>query len=178
MFKRIALVAVVGCIGGGAATSYTPEEDTIAMTSIVNTWSGDSLTLSLCEDLAAPDDENTCQIEHVVRGGGRGRRHTEEHGGVGCGGCPFGIAAIVKGTFSDGSMAAPVAVFGEVYLGVGEDDPYAFPFSFELQSADPNQHFVLIGTLHEDGTLELQRDYTGPIMTLARGAAATCPASP
>jgi hypothetical protein len=71
-------VLAAGCIPGEEA-SYSPEEDDAAIAAIASTWSASSpaISLSLCEDANAPEPDNTCQVEHVVRGGGRGRRHEE-----------------------------------------------------------------------------------------------------
>lgn len=167
-----------GCIGPEA--SYSPEEDDAAIAVVASTWSAASpaLSLSLCEDVDAPEPESTCQVEHVVRGGGRGRRHDERHGGVGCGGCPFGAAAFVRGTVSGIGMAGTAAVAGEIAMGRAVDgDAYAFPYDVTLQCVDPGQDCFLTGFLHEDGTLEL--DGTSSLdtstVTLTRTGAAACP---
>jgi hypothetical protein len=177
VLRNLAIVLAAGCIGPEA--SYSPEEDDAAIAAVASTWSASSpaLSLSLCEDVDAPEPDNTCQVEHAVRGGGRGRRHEERHGSVGCGGCPFGAAAFVRGTVSGAGLAGTAAVAGEVTLGSFTDDPYAFPYHVELRCVDPGQDCFLTGTLHEDGTLELTTspDFNAPAVTLARTGAATCP---
>ena len=177
--RNLALVLAAGCIPGEEA-SYSPEEDDAAIAAVASTWSASSpaISLSLCEDVNAPEPDNTCQVEHVVRGGGRGRRHEERHSSVGCGGCPFGAAAFVQGTISGIGMAGTAAVAGEIAMGRAVDgDAYAFPYHVTLQCVDPGQDCFLTGFLHEDGTLELDgiSSQGASTVTLARTGAATCP---
>jgi hypothetical protein len=170
----LVIVFVVGCLSD--STSYSPEDDTTAMDAIESTWSVGDLVVTLCEDLTAPDvDENACDVEHVVRGDGRGREHSEDHGGVGCGGCPFAAAAYVKGTVSGGGLPTPVSVTGEIMLSYGSsDDPYAYPYDVTLQCDAPGTSCAFYGTLHENGMLEI-RSGTVAAATLPRMGAASCP---
>ena len=179
--RNLAIVLLAGCIPGETA-SYSPEEDDTAIAAIESSWSGSSpaLSLSLCEDVNAPEPDNTCQVQHAVRGGGRGRRHEESNGSIGCGGCPFAAAAFVRGTASGTGLpgTGTVAVAGEITLSsFSADDPYAFPYHVELRCVDPGQTCSLFGTLNEDGTLELtsSADATATPVALARTGTATCP---
>jgi hypothetical protein len=158
----------------GSSVHYTPAQDTAAMALVTNTWSGEGVTLSLCEDLAtaaaADTDPSPCGVEHVVRGGGRGRDYEAVPGG--CGGCPRPVQAYVVGTLADGALGAPLDVAGIVHIGSGyDDDSYrVFPYRLEL--------CTVTGTLDEQGVLTLepgagtalQRSYALP-----RTATATCP---
>jgi hypothetical protein len=167
-------VLVVGCLSDTA--SYSPEDDTMAMTAIESTWSSGDLVVSLCEDVTAPDaDENDCDVEHVVRGDGRGREHSEDHGGVGCGGCPFSAVAFVKGTVSGGGLPTPVSVTGEITLSAtSSDDPYAYPYDVQLRCDAPGTSCTFYGTLDENGMLEI-RSGSVAAATLGRTAPASCP---
>lgn len=168
----ISVVVVAGCLSD--TTSYTPEKDDEAMSALVHQFTAPGtagLTVVLCEDIDATEDTNTCQVEHTVRGGGRGRRHEEESGGAGCGGCPAANVAYVKGTVSGGNFTAPQTVKGEVSLG-GGDDPYGFPYRVTL-TCDGTPSCFLTGDLAEDGSLQLTD--SGAEVVLVRGAAASCP---
>jgi hypothetical protein len=149
------------------------------MASIEQRWSG-GLEISLCEDVAAVEDGNTCQVEHVVRGDGRGKRHDASHGGAGCGGCPFANVAYVKGTVSGGSFAAPVEVAGEVNLAYADgddDDPYGFPYVIRLRCTAAETPCSIEARLLENGTIEVidPIDYTKVSETLAPAGPAACP---
>ena len=155
---HLAIVLGSGCLLGDEV-SYSPQEDDAAIVAIASTWVGASFSLSLCEDLDAPEPDNTCQVDHAVRGGGRGRRHVETHGGVGCGGCPYEAVAFVRGAASGTGLPGTVAVEGEITLGrTPDDEPYAFPYLVQLRCVTPGQTCALSGTLSEDGTLELTVD--------------------
>lgn len=173
--RRILLFTfVLGCLSD--EVSYSPEQDDEAMAALEQRWSG-ALELSLCEDVAAVEDENTCQVDHTVRGDGRGKRHGGSRGGGGCGGCPFANVAYVKGTVSGGSFVAPVEVAGEVNLAYGnpDEDPYGFPYSVRLRCTDGSCNIE--ARLQEDGTLEIMdaANYTVVASTLAPAGPATCP---
>lgn len=157
------------------------------MLAIASTWAAPGAggaSLFLCEDVTAVPDDNTCQVEHVVRGGGRGIAHEQEHGG-GCGGCPFANVAYVHGSLDGGGLPGPVAVTGAVTLapGAGADTAYDFPYSVRLQCVDPAAPCTIYGTLEEDGRLELElpnaltgtAGSTGTTHLLTRTGAATCP---
>ena len=166
-----------GCLSD--SVSYSPEADTEAFTAIASTWSADGVTLSLCEDVTAVEQTGNCIVDHTVRGGGRGRRHDEDHSGVGCGGCPFSNMAYVTGTVSGGGLPADTVVEGSVSLGVTAGGPYGFPYVVSLTCVDPEHPCQLGGRLDADGSLELT-DY-GAVgsaeaqRTLVRTSAATCP---
>jgi hypothetical protein len=164
--------------------SYSPDRDDDAMSAIASAWTATSgdLTVSLCEDLSAREPSNPCQVEHVVRGNGLGREHVEDHGGGGCGGCPFGNAAYVTGRVSGGGLPPNTMVRGEIYLGSeAGDDAYGFPYNVGVRCVDPALQCNLSGTLDEDGTLHLSVATGGnppgdePQQELVRTDAATCP---
>ena len=171
---QLSLILVVGCLGADWV-AYSPEQDDEMMAALTRVWSADTLTVSLCEDVAAPESDNTCQVEHVIRGGGRGRRHEEYHGNVGCGGCPYDAVAYVKGTVSGGSFTTPVAVVGEVYPGfeAPAERPYAYPFRVVLRCRDGGCAFD--GFVQEDGRLQLIDSSSNATTELAPGGAASCP---
>ena len=174
--RSLGFVLIVGCLGD--SVSYAPADDDAAIAAIESSWSatGSDLVVTLCEDVDAPPSDNDCQVEHVVRGDGRGEAHTEEHGGVGCGGCPFAAAAFVKGTVSGAGLPTPVSVTGEITLSAtADDDPYAFPYDVQLRCDAPGATCSFFGTLFEDGTLELAGGATLPAGPLARTGAASCP---
>jgi hypothetical protein len=175
-YRNLAIVILAGCLGR-YDNEYSPAQDDMALAAIASAWAGGGMTLSLCEDVAAPDSDNTCQVEHVVRGGGRGSAHEETHGGGGCGGCPFGNAAYVKGTASGGGLTGTVNVAGEIRLGTSiEHEPYAYPYAIQLHCTDPGQSCTLDGTVYEDGSVELERRDGGTgIAMLARTGPAACP---
>ena len=158
--KRILLVAglfaLTGCLP--QEVGYSPEKDDAAMAVILGEFDGEGLNLMLCEDVAAAEEQpnGDCQVDHVVRAGGLGERHREDHSGIGCGGCPFDVVAFVRGQVDGGPFAEPAAVSGRVHLQSGYDDrPYAFPYYVDLYCDDEASPCSLGGTLHEDGRLEL-----------------------
>lgn len=179
--RNLVIVLAAGCIGRNIV-SYSPEEDDTAIAAIASTWSASTpaLSISLCEDPTALEPDQPCQVQHMVRGEGRGRRHEEDNGSIGCGGCPFAAVAFVKGTASGAGLpgTGPVAIAGEVRLSFANpDDPYEFPYQVVLKCIDPLQPCSLFGTLQEDGTLELDSntgDTVAPV-ALARTGTATCP---
>jgi len=171
------VLLAAGCLSD--TVSYSPDQDDRAMAVIASVFSDtdQGIVLSLCEDLAFVADDNTCQVEHVVRGGGRGIAHEEDHGNVGCGGCPLANVAAVKGTLTAGGLPAPVAVTGTVTLGSGtSDEPYAFPYFVHLDCADEAQPCTIEGTLEEDGRLDATVTVGGEPAErpLVRSGAATC----
>jgi hypothetical protein len=176
----VVVILASGCLND--TISYSPERDDEAMNAIVHEFSAPGgLTLSLCENVAAPDvDPNDCDVEHTVRGGGRGREH-EETRGVGCGGCPSTTVANVKGTISGGGLAAPRMVTGQIGLGgLGDDDPYEFPYHVTLTCEGTTSPCSLSGTLEADGSLQitLNDNAIGGSSTehaLIRGGDASCP---
>lgn len=170
------------------SVQYSAADDDRAMAAIASTWTvtagfgAPPVRVTLCEDLTVvADDENTCQVEHTVRGGGRGRDHEESHGGVGCGGCPFAAVAYVTGsvTLAPGDAPRPVAGTVTTSGGAGGDEAYEYPYSVQLSCTDPDQPCgSLYGTLEADGTLVLQSYTAGTStavdVTLARTGAAAC----
>src|SRR6266545_6268067 len=112
---------------------YSPARDDAAMAAIASTFveaGTGGLVLSLCEDVAASEGWSPdCRYQHVVQGGGRGRAHEEDVGGVGCGGCLFMVVAYVQGTVEGGPFTQPTPVRGMVTLQSGRDsNPYGFPY--------------------------------------------------
>lgn len=168
------VIVFAGCLSD--SVSYSPQRDDDAINAIVYVFAAPGaggLTVALCEDPDAVEDANTCQVQHTVRGGGRGRRHEEESGGVGCGGCPFATVAFVTGTVSGGTFTTPQMVKGEITLGYGTgDDPYAFPYRVTL-SCEGTPSCYLTGMLEEDGSLQITS--SGAEVVLARGGEASCP---
>lgn len=155
---HVLVIVAAGCLSD--TFSYSPQQDDEAYNSIALVFSAPGtggLTLALCEDLAAVEDTNTCQVEHTVRGGGRGRRHEASHGGGGCGGCSAATVAIVTGTVSGGGLTAPRMVKGEILLGraISGDDPYGFPYEVALTCEGTTTPCSLRGTLEEDGSLQV-----------------------
>jgi len=151
----VLIIIGAGCLSDTA--SYTPAKDDEAMAAIAKVFAAPGtggLTVSLCEDVDAIEDTNNCQVGHTVRGGGRGRRHDQDSGGIGCGGCQYHTVAYVKGTVSGGPLAGPRAVTGEIQLGLGEN-PYGFPYDVDLDCDDTPSTCQLTGTLAEDGSLQL-----------------------
>jgi hypothetical protein len=135
--RIIALVALpLGCSG---EVDYSPERDAAVMQSILGTWTapGAPITLTVCEDIEAAESEaaqrapGNCQVDHVVRPG-RGTAHSEDHSGVGCGGCPFSVHAFVTVELAHPDLPEPVVASGAVVIGDGyEDDPYSPPYRIE-----------------------------------------------
>jgi hypothetical protein len=166
------------------SVSYSPEADDRAMASITRAWTqaGGDLAIELCEDLAAPAvPSNDCQVENVVRGGGRGTSHSESRGG-GCGGCPFDNLAYVKGSVSGGGFAAPARVTGSVYVGDGHsgDDPYSYPYTILLSCDDAAAPCRIEGTLEADGSLHVTTERDSEVapateVELTPTGAASCP---
>jgi len=183
LHQFVVVILASGCLNDSA--SYSPQQDDEAINAIVHVFSAPGtggLSLSLCEDVGAIEDSNTCQVLHTVRGGGQGRRHEESQGGVGCGGCPQATIAIVTGTVSGGTLTAPRMVRGEIQLGLGinHDDPYEFPYDVSLSCVDPMTPCSMTGTLEEDGSLQLRlSDSVGAGSStesaLTRGGEASCP---
>ena len=168
-------------IGTGCLTdsiTYSPDKDDDAMAVIASRWTSPSgLTLSLCEDVSAPEQGGGCDVEHVVRGGGRGRSHEEERG-IGCGGCPSRNLAVVNGFISGGGLSGTVMVKGEVTLGgLGDENPYEFPYNVSFTCVGQPCSFQ--GTLEEDGSLELtsydSTTATSVITALTVVGPASCP---
>lgn len=90
----LVVVAVVAC--GGDTVYYGPPHDDIAMAAIASDWTeAMGLTLSLCEDVArsAAWTGPSCQVDHVVRGGGLGLVHSGKEQTTGCGGCQYRVVA-------------------------------------------------------------------------------------
>jgi len=176
-------LAATGCLSD--SVEYEPRRDDIAMAEIASVWVQDGdqrAVLSLCEDVTVPDrNPADCQVEHIVRGGGRGIAHEESHGGVGCGGCPFDNVAYVRGTAEGGGLTGKVAVVGTVQLSAtADDDPYAYPYDFDLKCQDKTTPCSITGTLTRDGRLaatftpgSATPSYK-PSHHLARTGAATC----
>ena len=179
-------LAALACYQAGYESSYSPEEDDAAMAAIASAWGEPGgLTLTLCEDVArAPEWTGPdCQVEHLVRGGGLGARHTERHD-ASCvaGGCPFSTAAWVSGTASGAGLVGDVPVTGTVWLQNSyEEDPYGFPFALDLACDDADAPCRIFGELDAAGavgaTLVLGPSGPGQAETrhaLARTGAAVC----
>jgi hypothetical protein len=183
----LAALGALACYQAGYESSYSPEQDDVAMAAIASAWSEPGgLTLTLCEDVArAPEwTEPGCGIEHLVRGGGLGARHTERHdGSCAMGGCLFSTAAWVRGTASGAGLAGDVPVSGTVYLqSSSEDDPYGYPYSLSLTCDDANAPCRIGGDLEGSGALAatLALGPSGPGQgetrhALVRTGAAVCP---
>jgi hypothetical protein len=158
---RLALpvLGVAACLG--STNSYGPIEDDRAMAVIASAFAAagsEGLALALCEDLerAAPWTGPTCDLEHVVMGGGRGRAHEQPHDGVECGGCPHEVAAMVQGEASGGPFPSPVALEGFVWLqGPRSGNPYDYPYRLELRCADALAPCGVEGSMDGTGHLEL-----------------------
>lgn len=182
-----AALAVVACYQAGYESSYSPEQDDVAMAAIASAWSEPGgLTLALCEDVArAPEWTGPdCGTEHLVRGGGLGLRHTERHdGSCAMGGCLFAAEAWVRGTASGAGLVGDVPVSGTVYLQrSSEDDPYGYPYSMSLDCDDVEAPCHIGGDLEGTGALTatLVVGPSGPGQAetrhaLVRTGAAVCP---
>jgi len=114
--------------------------------------------VALCDDVARSDawtrGADSCSVDHVVRGGGRGVEHAEDHGGVGCGGCLFANFAYVRGTLQR-EAGAPAPIAGTVVLHDGySDGPYALPYGVYVECSTAGQPCSLDGTIRRDGALE------------------------
>ena len=183
----VAALAALACYQAGYESSYSPEQDDAAMAAIASAWSEPGgLTLTLCEDVArAPEwTGSDCQIEHLVRGGGLGTRHTEHHdGSCAAGGCPFSAASWVRGTASGAGLVGDVPVKGTVWLQSSyEEDPYGLPYSLDLACDDVDAPCTIYGELDASGavaaTLVLGPSSPGQAESrhaLARTGAAVCP---
>lgn len=171
---QVVVIVAAGCLSD--TVSYSPQRDDDAINAIVHIFAAPNtggITLALCEDLDAVEDTNTCQVQHTVRGGGRGRRHEAESSGGGCGGCPLATVAFVTGTVSGGTFTTPQMVKGEITLGTGTgDDPYGFPYRVTL-SCEGMPTCFFTGMLEEDGSLQITS--SGAEIVLARGGEASCP---
>ena len=169
MFKLQRLVLVLGwmfvvaCPGDSA--KYSPEKDDVAMQDILSHWSDGDLEIYLCEDVQTAEGQvnGDCQVEHVARAGGLGEAHSENHSGVGCGGCPFMLVAYVEGTLSGGPFSeGPVTLRGEVNMSGGyADDPYDLPYSFYLSCDEDMGDCWVDGTIERGGTLRLSVSKSG-----------------
>ena len=159
--KRILMVSglflLTGCLPDGVG--YSPEKDDEAMQTILSEFGNADMNLSLCEDLetAGAQANGDCQIDHVVRAGGLGEKHHEEHSNIGCGGCPFELVAFVRGQVVGGPFAEPTPVRGQVHLQTygASDRPYSFPYYVHVTCEDEAYPCSLEGTLYEDGRFEL-----------------------
>lgn len=177
----LVLIALLVAVPGACsiAVSFSPEEDQRAMAILESTWSAGSqgYQLTLCEDRAAADKvaPDGCTLEHVVKGGGRSKAHSENRGGSNCAGCDYQAVAMVKGTLSGGGQASPLQVSGPVFFR-DYNDPYAFPYQLEL-SCTGAKACTVTGTLAADGTLTIAVA-TGGAPTreiLGQRTPATCP---
>lgn len=167
--KLALLVALpLGCSG---EVDYSPERDTAAMESILGTWTapGTPITLTVCEDIeqadstAAEREPGNCQVDHVVRPG-RGEAHSEDHSGVGCGGCPFSVQAFVKVELVHPDLPEPLVAQATVHLGDGyEDNPYALPYLMGMAVDGRN----ISAEIHGDGTLRFTEMDGAPPLTVA-----------
>lgn len=169
------MLVAASCLSG--SDEYTPQQDTRAMQAITSAWAdvGTGYALSLCEDVSAPDSDNDCQVEHVVRGGGRGRTEAANDGGIGCGGCPFAAVAYVTGTLSGPGVTGTVAVRGEITMSA--DELYAYPYYVSL-TCEGAVACSASGTLAADGSLEVEittgAGSSATLVVLSRTGAATC----
>jgi hypothetical protein len=147
--------------GGGDPPEFGPQRDDAAMRAIEKCWlpkNQGGLVLSLEEDLdaAALAENGSCQVEHVVRAGGKGETHRGTDTGNGCGGCPMDVVAYVRGEAEEGPFDGTVEVTGQVILGSNyEADPYEFPYLIELDAVEGDTLYRIEGELYEDGTVRV-----------------------
>lgn len=153
--------AVVRC--GSDTLHYSAAQDDEAIAAVERRWSGTvgtgSLSILLCEDRAAndADPEDSCQVEHVVKGGGRTvASQSEEPGGVGCGGCPFmvrtRVTAVAILPSGEVRKLRGIVAFGSAYDG----DPYQGDWAFQLDSEDAGPTPLSFeGRIQSDGSMSL-----------------------
>lgn len=149
---------------GPAGIEYSAERDEEAMERIERVWFGTvgegPISISVCEDKAANDqlEEGGCDVDHVVKGGGRGTTRTaDQAGGVGCGGCSLSaltnVVAIVH--MPDGNSAV---MRGTVRLGSAyEENPYTGDWGLWLATPEgyEGKAVQIEGRILEDGKLLL-----------------------
>lgn len=163
--RSLAVLGILAlCACSPHEVAYGPVLDVEAIGRAVGVWQGEVdgrvMTVTLCEDHARAavedskaTDDGGCQREHLARSVG-GRSHIEPvRGGVGCGGCPFAVQAMITGELDHPDLPAPISFTqGTLLLGDGyEDDPYALPYNVDLGSAQDG----LGATLTTDGKLVL-----------------------
>ncbi len=176
---------------GPAAIEYSAQRDDQAIERIAHVWSGTvgkgPISISVCEDRAANDqlEEGGCEVDHVVKGGGRGTTRTAEQvGSIGCGGCSMSALTEVVATvhMPDGTSAV---MRGTVRLGSAyEEDPYAGDWGLWLATPEgyEGKAVQLEGRILEDGKLVLdggrlnQAGFSEGFdnVELPAGAAASC----
>jgi len=185
LVSRAALGALLAAACLSSSTSYDPARDD----QVVAVATGDyaaggagALTLVLCEDLAREAEWTgpACDLEHVVKGGGRGLAHRESHSGAECGGCPFQAAVLVRGQVAGGPFASPFQVEGAVWLQDPRSrHPYDLPYQVDLRCRDGQQPCTIEGSVDAAGHLELKVSVGVPagatLHALDRVGAPTCP---
>ena len=136
------------------AVSFTPDGDDGAMANIENSWVDTStgLRLTLCEDRALADktEPEGCSVQHIIKGGGRGKEESPVRGGNNCKDCQWDSMALVKGTVEGGPFTAPAAVSG-IVLTKDYNLPYALPYQVELHCTGAGGSCDIAGTITMDG---------------------------
>jgi len=191
--RRVGLVALLAATAvrcGSEVRQYTPAQDDEAIAAIERRWSGTvgegPFSITFCEDRAANDAETPdgCQVEHVVKGGGRTvPSQSEEPSSVGCGGCPFmvrtSVTALVVGPDSVARNLKGVVAFGSAYDG----DPFAGDWAFQVDSPQGEANPITVeGRIQADGSLLLAGSWLylagyskgTDDVTVASSAPATC----
>jgi hypothetical protein len=179
--RRFALVALLvaftACLDHTAR--YDPARDDAAIAAIASAWAEPSgFALSLCEDLsqAQAATTDTCQVGHVVRGGGRGVAQDVTHPG-GCGGCPLAAQAYVRGVARGAGLVGDVPVVGTADIPSSGDDSYALPYAIHLRCDDPQQPCTIAATLDAAGRLTITSEPGIPDRVIDRVGPAACPST-
>ncbi|MBN2499016.1 MAG: hypothetical protein JXR96_30785 [Deltaproteobacteria bacterium] len=188
---RLGLVlglALAACSSG--VIRFSPEQDAAIMLELESVFETSATSaggprLALCENRElsdAWDSPGGCQQAHVVRGGGRGIAHMEDGVGFGCGGCPFGVVAFVRGTWTGEPFAEPVELQGSVGMGDLYDagEIFSYPYRFYLQCKGEIPACASIdGELDQTGELRLSVHFDQTDVghyVLQAGGQAECPA--
>lgn len=188
----IAAFVLTACSSG--SFHFTADQDAAVIVELETVWSesvAGGFVLTLCEDRERSDAwsyPGGCQEAHVVRGGGRGLDHKEdEASGIGCGGCPFDVVALVRGTLAGGSLAEPVELEGRVIFGDLHDVGGIYDYPYRLNVICLGEFAAcksIGGELFEDGRLEMKlyTDWTDmepdASATLQAGEAGDCTSRP
>jgi len=140
------------------AVSFTPDGDDGALALIENRWGQGKLglKLSLCEDRSTADKTapDGCAVQHILKGGGRGKAESPVRGGFNCQDCQYDSAAMVRGTIIGGAFPKGAQVTG-VVLARDYNLPYALPYQVELHCSSAGHSCDIAGNILQ-GKLDLR----------------------